>query len=385
VTTRTAEEGQPTTFVERLKRLPLAGQMVLGLFALLVVVELAGELLSPLGASGGSGRATSSSFATGSHGLAAYAQLLTDNGHRISRITQRLDVATLSGDATLIVADSPVSTKEAAALSAFVDQGGHLVLSGPLAVRVATAVEGAALRFHPTAVGVAQVFAPVPQVAGVTAVESGDGGSFEVTGPQLPILGRDGRVLATWWGRGRGDVVVLADTGALQNAHLAEADDAVFGLALAGPAQRPVLFAEADHAGTSGTGLAAIPTHWKWALVAGGIATLLAMWSAGRRFGPPQDDERELPPPRRAYVDAVAATLAKTKQPEAALAPLRAAARERLRHRVALAPDATEAEFRQAAVNLGLSAGEVAVLFGPIANDDDAELLGRAMARLGGP
>jgi len=374
------------TFVDRLKRLPVAGKIALGLFAALVVVELVGELLAPLGASGGSGHSTSSSYATGGHGLAAYAQLLSDNGHPVDRVRQTLDRAALSPQATLVVADAPLSAKETAAVQSFADGGGRVVLAGPLPARVAAVLVGANGRLRAVAAGEAHVLAPAPEVEGVDRVQSGDGGSWRSTGSALPVLGgADGRTLAAVASVGAGRVVLLADTGPLQNAGLAEADDAAFGLAVAGPVGRPVLFAEAAHAGTSGTGLAAIPTHWKWALVAVGIATLLAMWSAGRRFGPPQDDGRDLPPARRAYVDAVAATLAKTGERDAALAPLRAAARERLRRRAALGPSATDDELRRAAAGLRLlDEDETAAVFGPVRNDDDALRLGRAMARLGG-
>jgi hypothetical protein len=53
----------------------------------------------------------------------------------------------------------------------------------------------------------------------------------------------------------------------------------------------------------------------KWALLGLALTALVAVWSAGRRFGPPEDLDTEPPPPRVAYVDALAAALVRT-QPE---------------------------------------------------------------------
>jgi hypothetical protein len=370
------------TLGERLARLPWWAKAGLAVFAALVVVELTGDLIAPLGAGGASG-STSSSYSTGGHGLAAYAELLSRSGHRVERASQSLDKLALSPDETLVAADTALDADEVQAVQQFVQAGGRVVLSGPLLARVATVLVAPDVRISASPTGDARPLAPVPEVQGVSAVSSDDNGSWRSTGPALPVLGRAGAVLAAVATIGEGRVVLLADTAPLQNDNLAEADNAAFGLAAVGPSSRPVLFAESSHGGT-GTGLAAIPRRWKWALIAGGVATLLAMWSAGRRFGPPQDEARDLPPPRRAYVDAVAATLAKTRQPDASLAPLRAAAREQARQRAGLPPDADEAQVRAAATSLGLAPDEVAAVFGPTTDDEQAMALGRAMARLGG-
>ena len=54
-------------------------------------------------------------------------------------------------------------------------------------------------------------------------------------------------------------------------------------------------------------GLAGLPQRVQWALLGLLLAGLVALWSLGRRFGPPEDEERPLPPPRIEYVDALAA------------------------------------------------------------------------------
>jgi hypothetical protein len=49
------------------------------------------------------------------------------------------------------------------------------------------------------------------------------------------------------------------------------------------------------------------------------------MLARGRRFGPPEPAARAFAPPRVAYVDALGATLARTQDHDAAMAPVRAA------------------------------------------------------------
>jgi hypothetical protein len=364
------------------KAVSLRARIGLGALAALVVWELLTTLVAPLGG-GGSGGRTSSSYSTKAAGLGAYADLLAQAGHRVTRARRALDHTGLSPDATLVVADLDLGGAETAAAEEFVRAGGRLVLAGRATSGAARAVVDSRLTWQPQGVQTAVPFVPVPETSGVEHVLT-DSPTIADTGPALPFLGQGDRTLAAAAVVGQGRVMVLADALPLQNQTLAAADNAAFGLALAGPVERPVVFAEAGRRGGDGTGLGALPTRWKWALAAGGIATLLAMWSAGRRFGPPEDEGRELPPARRAYVDALAATLVKAKQPDAAMAPLRAAARERLRRRAALAPDATDEQLRRAAVEVGLAPDEVAALFGAVTGDEQALAVGRAMARLGG-
>ncbi|HMJ76655.1 MAG TPA: hypothetical protein VK507_11825, partial [Iamia sp.] len=78
--------------------------------------------------------------------------------------------------------------------------------------------------------------------------------------------------------------------------------------------QGPVAFAEAEHGYGAARGIGAIPGRWRAAAIGLIVATLLGFWSVGQRLGPPEATDRSLPPPRRAYVDALAAALARTEQ-----------------------------------------------------------------------
>lgn len=371
----------PAAGWERFNRLPAYGRVLLVAFGAVVVVELFLTLTSGLG---GGRRGGPSSYSTRQNGLAAYAELLASSGHAIERSRSTVDELDLPSDATLIVAESPLSNDEALAAADLVDRGGRVVFLGAQPEDIVRQVLGGEAEFNAGTAGVATVIVAVPETAGVNGVVSEEWSVLDETGPAVPILAVDEHVVAAVAGVGDGRVVLVGSASPLLNVRLADADNAAFGLAIAGPTDRPVYFAEAGHTGSSGTGLAALPGEWKWALVLGLLATVLAMWAAGRRFGPPEDDARELPPPRKAYVDAVAATLVKTKQPDASLAPLRRAARERVARRAVLPPDATDEQLRRAAAELGLPPDEIDALFGAVTTDDKALAVGRAMARLGG-
>jgi hypothetical protein len=179
-------------------------------------------------------------------------------------------------------------------------------------------------------------------------------------------------------------VVAVADASPLQNRLLARADNAAFGLAIAGGAGRPVAFAEAQHGYGRSSGLGAIPSRWRWAIAGGFLAAIVWMWSRGRRLGPPDDIERPLPPARRAYVDAMAGALARTRQPDVATAPLQERARRRLAAGAGLPAGATDDDLRRAAAQLRLPPEEIDALFRPARTDDDVVAVGRAVAHLSG-
>jgi hypothetical protein len=142
--------------------------------------------------------------------------------------------------------------------------------------------------------------------------------------------------------------VLVASSAPLQNDLLAQADDAAFAIDLAGTAGAPVAFDEYDHGlGRTGTGLAGLPTHWKAGLLLGLLAALVWMWSAARRFGPPERAERELIPARVLHVDAMALLLSSgdAERLAAGAAPLRVQGRAALRRRLRADPLATDAEL----------------------------------------
>lgn len=372
--------------LERWRALPAGGRAALAVLAAILGVN---ALLAGVGAAVGDEPAgpASSSYATAPEGLAAYAELLEARGHPVERIRSSLDQSRLEPGTTVVVADAlGVSDGEATALARFVTAGGRLLVTGEGAPDVVRHLPVGALSWSGRPVAVATPLAPVAELAGVGSVRAAGAGSWADAGATLPVLGSSDDVLATLVRSGDGVVVALADPSPWQNRLLDEADNAAFALAAAGEAGRPVRFAESHHGFGVGEGLAALPGRWRWALAGATLAAVVWMWATGRRFGPPEDVEPERAPPRRAYVEAMAASLARTRRPAEALRPLQEAARRRLASRGGLRSDADDAALRRAAAQLGLADGDVAAVLSPLRDDRDAMALGRVLAGLeGGP
>jgi hypothetical protein len=327
----------------------------------------------------------SSSYATVPQGVAAYAALLAQSGHPVSRYRGDLAPAPASWRRSTVVLLDPgeVSDEEARALRDAVRSGGRLItgdFGGDLPLTRILLREAPVWRA--STVRLARPVVPVVETTGVRSVRSDGGrGAWRSPGSALPVLaGRNG-ALALVAQLGLGKVVLLADTTLLTNQLLATADNAVFALNIAGEPGRPVVFDEAVHGYGTATGLAALPPSWKWALTGLFVALLVFMVASARRLGPPESARRELPPPRRAYVDAVAATLARTGAPDTAMAPARRAARALVVRRAGLAPDASDAEIARAAHALGLDIDETA---GVLGSTGDPLAVARAVAHLSG-
>jgi hypothetical protein len=176
-------------------------------------------------------------------------------------------------------------------------------------------------------------------------------------------------------------LVLVADPSPLRNRSIGLADNARFALGLAGATERPVRFVERI-ASPPGEGLAALPSEWLWAFGGLLLAALALVAARARRLGPPERQARDLPPPRRRYVDAIAASLARTREPSSAAEPLRAAARDRLLLRAGLPRDAGPDRVRAAARSAGLDEEEAEALIAPVAGDRGAIAAGTALAKL---
>jgi hypothetical protein len=262
----------------------------------------------------------SSSFATGADGLAAYSELLGRNGLDVEQLRQPIEDIQASADTTLVVLDpGSLSVEQTSSLRDFVSRGGRLVAGGAPARWLNDLVPG--LEWDPEPLPTAEVLAPTVETTGVVGIRSAGGGSFSSYDGALPLLGNDDRALAVVAMVGRGEVVALADSSPLHNEYLDESDNAAFGVALAGDS-RSVSFAESIH-GYGATGLGALPASWKWALTLAGVAAIVFIAARFRRLGPPEEPASRPPPPRIAYVNALAGILARTKQTNWAHARLR--------------------------------------------------------------
>ena len=266
------------TRVHRLVPRTTAARVVAGVVAFLVALNLVALVVSflrpePSGADG-------SAYATQPRGAAAYAELLRRAGHPVDLLREPLAEARLESPSrsTLVVLDAPrLDADERAALGRFVRAGGRLVLGGPLAGR---GIVPRAPLWVPAGPRTARPNVAVPETSGLRRVASAGEGGFSALGGAQPALG-DAPALLAVARAGRGRALLLADASPLQNRLLAQADNAALGLALAGPAGRPVTFAESVHGYGRATGLAAIPVRWRFALAFAVLAGLL--WLAVAR------------------------------------------------------------------------------------------------------
>jgi hypothetical protein len=319
----------------------------------------------------------SSSFATSPQGMAAWADLLERSGIEVRRLRERPSDATLPAEGTVVMLDPESFTRgQARALRRFAERGGHVVAGGARpAAWLAHLAGGAPPRWDDGGEPEARVLVPSPETGGATTLRTAEAGEWEAAGDKLPVVGSIVLVEAV----GDGRIAYVADPSPLQNRLLDEADNAALAVALA--SQGPVVFVESVHGYTTATGLAALPARFQWALVLLGLSGLVLIAARWPRMGPPEPPEEPRFPPRRAYVDALATTLAKSRDRRAAVESVRSAARERLARRAALARDADDEAWFEAARAAGLGHEEARAL---VEGDDDGIAAGRALAQLSG-
>ncbi|MDQ4096235.1 MAG: DUF4350 domain-containing protein [Actinomycetota bacterium] len=325
----------------------------------------------------------SSSYTTSPEGLAAYADLLSDAGHPITRLRVPLSEQRPPSGATVVMLDPEfVSPQEAEALDEFVNAGGRLIAGGGEFPGWLDEIVLTRPFLSPGGEATVHVAASVPEVAGVDTVRTSGDAYWSDPGSTLPVLGTPASTAVSVESVGRGRVVLLADSAILHNELLGEADNAAFGLQAAGPASRPVLFVESIHGyvSTPDAGLAAIPDRWLWTLLGLLGATLVYMWARGRRLGPPEEPQRVLPPPRRDYVDAVGGILARTRDLTTVGETLQRGLLRRLTRRAGGAT--SEAEIERAAAAAELRDADVRLLRERAASEGDLQTLARAIATL---
>lgn len=357
-------------------------RIAVGAVGLLVAVNVG---LSAAGAlvGGDPGGPVSSSFSTGGDGLEGYADLLEVGGHEVVRLRERVDADNLRSRDTAVLADpSGLTAADARTIGRFVADGGRLVVAGESSAPLVAALFEAPVEWRSVQSDGLDVWVPAADLGGALELVGDDGGRWaELPAEVLPVAGAGDQPSVVVANVGSGRVVALADAGPLQNDALARADNAAFALGVAGSSDRRVVFVEATR-GYGATGLAAVPSAWKWS-GAGALVTLaFGLWAAGTRFGPAEPAERALRPPRRAHVDAVAAGLDRsTSDPAAVIAPLRTRSRAELAERLGVDHDASPGVLYAAARQARLDDAQVAVLVAEPASLDDALAIGAVAAR----
>jgi len=361
----------------RTRRFGIGVAIVIG--AVIALNLAAGGIDRAVGGSEPSGVA-GSSYGTQATGLGGLATLFTHYEYPVDRARGAVVDANLDTSGTVFVIDPQTLTEnDDAALLQFASAGGRLVIGGPdpfylhrLRDRPPT--------WSPTGVPVYTEVAP--ELGNVRQIYTSASGSWSRTGSGQALVRSGGNVLLTKDDVGSGAILFLADTSPLENAYLAQADNAAFALGLAGASPRPVEFIEGVHGYGARRGLGALPAGWKIAFVIFAAAAIAIAWSRSRRFGPPDRPERELLPARAEYVRALAVSLERTRDPAHALAPLQVWARTRVAQRAHLGPDATLEEIDRAAIALGYSEAERAALWHPPTDDGTALALGELVSRL---
>jgi uncharacterized protein DUF4350 len=294
------------------------------------------------------GGPTSSSFATAPDGAAAYAELLERFDRPVIRLREPPSEADLAPGSTLVLLDADGLTQDDwLAAKALLDMGGRLVYAGNDAAWLREVDDD--LVWRPRFAGTARVPPGTTRLGGARTVNADALGLWQENDGVL-LEGEGGRgALALRRDFGLGEVVILSDASPLQNRLLAQADNAAFGLAVAGAPGRPVLFAESFHGYGEASGADAVPTSWWW--VFGGLllAAIVLALAQGRRLGPPELRGRDLPPARVEFAEALATQLVRTRPRGAAVPTVHRLVRERLLRSLRLPPDAADAEVRAAA------------------------------------
>jgi hypothetical protein len=256
----------------------------------------------------------SSSYATSPEGLAAYASVLQRAGHPIRRLRTSVTDDAPPTDATLIVLDPDVmEPAEATAIGDWVRSGGRLVAGGAGDSGWLDEVIPHVPQWDSDGETEREPLLPVIETSDVEQVRAYESGAWHELGNTLPVVGPADAPLVVTARSGEGSVALLADSSPLHNRALDQADNAMFGLNLIGGARKPVAFLETVHGYGSSRGFGGLPANVKWVLLGLALTTLMALWAAGRRFGPIEDIDEELPPPRVEYVDALASALVRTK------------------------------------------------------------------------
>jgi Domain of unknown function (DUF4350) len=259
----------------------------------------------------------SSSYATSPSGLAAYASVLERAGHPVRRLrTPIAERAPRDGETLIVLDPDVIDPDEARAIGDWVRDGGRLVAGGSGEAPWLEEVIGSEPRWDFDGGRTRTPLLPVTETAGVRQVRGVESGAWHDLGPTLPVIGPADAPLVITTATGSGSVALIADPSPLHNRALDQADNAALGLALVGGEERPVAFLETVHGYGVSRGFGGLPARVKWVLLGLALTTLVALWSVGRRFGPTEDPDTPLPPPRVEYVDALAAALARAKPEE---------------------------------------------------------------------
>ena len=341
---------------------------VVAVIVFLAAVTLVVDALIP-----SPGGPRSSSFATAPEGIAAWADVTRETGVEVEALRDRPSDDSLPEEGTVVVLDPEgLTSGQAAALRRFAEGGGRLVAGGADPGAWLAELAGDDVDWDRGGSEDVRV-----ETGAARRLRTAGEGHWGEAGDARPLAEGDDGPVVLEREAGDGRILLVADASPLQNRLLDEADNAAFALDLAGDG--PVTFVESVHGYGRATGLAALPARFQWGLILLALSGLLLIVARWPRFGPAEPVDEPRFPPRRAYVDALAASLARSRDRTSAVESVRSAARERLARRAALPRDADEEAWAAAARAAGLDDDEARALIG---DGDDGIAAGRALARL---
>ena len=328
----------------------------------------------------GCSRATPQALSCRGGDLETFAKLISVEGHDLKRVSSRLPEGDLRPSDTLVVVDpTSRSDGDAATIRRFVERGGRAVLGHAQAEQVAGRAPTGPTHSDDSGTSFS-LQVPIAEVASVNRVETSGDGSWASPGAFLPGLGDAGGALLVAGSLGSGRLLLLADLSALDNEHITRGENAALVEALVGAAGQRVVILESPLAFSAPTGFSAIPANWRWALLGLLTSAIVAMVAFGRRLGPPEHPDRELPPARVSHAVAVGGLLARTGQDGPVATSIQRRAQRVLAGslQASWSPEQTVAE----AIRRGVPASDAHALVGPINGADGLLRAGRALAQL---
>jgi len=269
-----------------------------------------------------------------SRGVGGWAAVLDHEGVRLRvREVDPGELRLLPGT-TYLFAESLLDRGSARRVAREVRRGARVVAVGADARQLLRALDEPA----PTLSGPPGDAVPARRVADTAATDrvarSGQVWSTPPAGLRpllvLDVAPPEDRVVAGDLRVGRGRVVLIPDRGIVDNRGIVRADNAAFAVAVAGRG-RVVALRPRDGVSAGGLPSRAVVVVLLLALAAG-----TAMVARGRRLGPAVLPDEDPTPGRSAYVDALAAVLARTSDRASATTRLRGRARAILARRVGL-------------------------------------------------
>lgn len=364
-----------TTITEEGRR---ARRVLLWVGVLIVGLNMVVWAMTRLSSGGGVTGPVGSSYVTTRSGAAALEGTLRRLGHATHRLRVPLNEVPLDPDGTVMIIDvgaSDYASAELNALDEYLREGGRVMVAGQAAL-VERLIEDAPTWRAAGRDGGRVVGDLVGPARGGTVGLAGFG-SLDIGPEDIPFLVADDDIVVGAARRvGEGTFLWLADSFPLHNEGLGQGDTAVAVVGMIDPFGT-VTFDELRHGYSEGGGVwSVIPPRWRMALILGGAAAVAALVGYGRRFGPPYDRHRRLPPGRETYLEGVAGIMARSGDRAEALSTIRVEARRRLEEW------AEGQDLRDAALGAGLDTFQTEAVLGDDDSDETLVAADRALATL---